>query len=335
MEKIMSDEIVVPASPSLWSKALELLAQPAILSACLIVLAAIFFNLLSGGILLSAYNLSNLLSVLPEIALVVIGVTVLMIAGEFDLSVGSVFAFAPMITFVFADEGWPVAATLPLAMVVALLIGFLNAFITLRYRLPSFITTLGMLFAVRSLTVALSDGFPPPFASDAPVWLFSGDLGPLKVSMIWFAVIFALVIFILRSTNYGTWLYATGGQSEVARSVGINVNRVKFAAFMFCSFMAGFAGMLQVFRLRSPLPSLGEGLELQVIAAAVVGGVALTGGVGTVIGAVLGLVLLKLIENGLILSGVDANWFKFATGVIMVVAVIAHANISARVKRSK
>jgi simple sugar transport system permease protein len=309
------------------------LARPEVLSIILLVCVITIFQFLSGGILLGAYNVSNVLTVLPEIGLVVIGVAILMIAGEFDLSVGSVFALAPMLTFSLADAGWPVSITLPFAILATLCIGFLNGLITLKYKLPSFITTLGMLFIVRSITVTLSDGFPPPFDPDAPVALFAGELGPIKMSMIWFFGILAIASVFLRSTNYGAWVYATGGQKEVADSVGINTFRVKIGAFMLSSLLAGFAGLLQVFRLHSPLPSLGEGLELQVIAAAVVGGVALTGGVGTAFGAVLGLVLLKVIENGLILTGVDANWFKFATGAIMIVAVIFHAGIRIHAKR--
>lgn len=312
---------------------LPIIARPEILSAVLLVVVVALFQILSGGILLGAYNVSNLLTVLPEVGLVVIGVAILMIAGEFDLSVGSVFAFAPMVTFALVEQGWPISVTLPLALLSTLVIGFINGYVTLHYRLPSFIATLGMLFVIRSLTVALSGGFPPSFADDAPTWIFSGAIGPVKVSMIWFFAILALAIVFLRSTNYGAWLYACGGQQEVAKSVGINTFRVKIGAFMACSFLAGLAGLIQVFRLRSPLPSLGEGLELQVIAAAVVGGVALTGGIGTVVGAVLGLVLLKVIENGLILSGVDANWFKFAAGFIMVFAVIMHSAIGLRMKR--
>ncbi|MEX3007869.1 ABC transporter permease [Hoeflea sp. TYP-13] len=316
------------ARTSFSNRIIAVAAKPEALGAAILIVVVLAFQALSGGILLSPYNVSNVLAVLPEIGLVVIGVSILMIAGEFDLSVGSVFALTPMIAFTLAESGLPISLTLAIAMACSLIVGFINGYITQVYRLPSFITTLGMLFVVRSITVSVSDGFPPPFAADAPTFLFSDFIGPVRVSMIWFFLLFALAAFGLKLTNYGLWVYATGGQREVAKSVGINTFRVKMAAFMLCSALAGFAGLLQVFRLRSPLPSLGEGLELQVIAAAVIGGVALTGGVGSVIGAVLGLLLLKVIENGLILVGVEANWFKFATGSIMIVAVILHASIA-------
>lgn len=324
----MTDVPSAPAGRSLTSRIVATAAKPEALGAIILCLVVILFQTLSGGILLSPYNVSNVLTVLPEIGLVVIGVSILMIAGEFDLSVGSVFALTPMIAFTLAENGTPIGLTLCIAMACALLVGLINGAITQIYRLPSFITTLGMLFVVRSLTVSVSDGFPPAFAPDAPTWLFSDFVGPVRMSMIWFFVIFAVAAFGLKRTNYGVWTYATGGQNEVAKSVGINTFRVKMTAFMLCSALAGFAGLLQVFRLRSPLPSLGEGLELQVIAAAVIGGVALTGGIGSVLGGILGLLLLKVIENGLILIGIEANWFKFATGSIMIIAVIMHASIA-------
>ncbi|WP_419913741.1 ABC transporter permease [Hoeflea sp.] len=309
------------------------IARPETLSVLLLLLTIAVFQILSGGIVLSPYNVSNVLTVLPEIGLVVIGITVLMIAGEFDLSVGSVFALAPMMAFSLAEMGLPIDLTIMLAIFATLAVGFVNGYITLRFNLPSFITTLGMLFVVHSITVTISGGFPPTFAQDAPVWLFAGSVGPLKASMIWFFAIFVLITVYLRSTNVGAWTYAIGGQQEVAKSVGINTFAVKIGAFMLCSFLAGLAGLIQVFRLRSPLPSLGEGLELQVIAAAVIGGVALTGGKGTVIGAVVGLALLKVIENGLVLTGMDASWFKFAAGILMITAVITHAWIGRRLSR--
>jgi ribose/xylose/arabinose/galactoside ABC-type transport system permease subunit len=317
---------------SVKMKVLAMLSRPDLLTFVLLIVVVTLFQILSDGILLGSYNLSNILTVLPEIGLVVIGAAILMIAGEFDLSVGSVFALAPMIVFSMADAGWGFNVSIPVALLSALLIGYINGYISIKFKLPSFITTLGMLFIVRSLTVSASGGFPPSFSPNAPEYLFSGDVGPLNMAMIWFfTILFASTIF-LRYTNYGTWLYATGGQEEVAKSVGIKTTRVKICAFMFCSFLAGLAGLIQVFRLHSPLPSLGEGLELQVIAAAVVGGVALTGGIGSALGAVLGLMILKIIENGLILTGVDANWFKFAIGAIMICVVIFNAFVEKSIK---
>ena len=134
-----------------------------------------------------------------------------------------------------------------------------------------------------------------------------------------------LASILLTMTNFGNWIKSTGGFLEAATSMGIPVNGVKLACFILCAMLAGFAGTIQVFRLQSPLPSIGESLELQAVAAAVIGGVALTGGVGTVFGATIGALLIRIIDNGLVLSRIDANWFKFAIGALTVFAVVGNS----------
>ena len=144
-----------------------------------------------------------------------------------------------------------------------------------------------------------------------------------------------LAAALLSLTNFGNWIRATGGFNEAAASMGIPVRRVKIICFMLCSMLAGFAGLLQVLRLGSPLPSIGEGLELQAVAAAVIGGTALAGGIGTVLGAIIGTLLIRTIDNGLVLSRVDANWFKFAIGLLTMFAVIANAWMAKMSRRIK
>ena len=214
-----------------------------------------------------------------------------------------------------------------MGLLVCAAIGFLNGWITLRFHIPSFIATLGMLFVVRSLTVVISGGFPPPFPDDAPTWLFTDLVGPVRLSMFWFIGLCLVIAVVLGASNYGNWIRATGGMPEAAQGIGIRTDRVKLSCFVLCAVLAGFAGMLQVLRLGSPLPSLGDGLELQAVAAAVIGGTALTGGIGTVLGAVIGVVLIRAIDNGMVVSGVDANWFKFAIGMLTIAAVIANGRL--------
>ncbi|MBN9243026.1 MAG: ABC transporter permease [Mesorhizobium sp.] len=295
--------------------------------ALLIVLIAVF-EIKSNGVLLSFENIRGVMGLLPEMALVAIGVTILMICGEFDLSVGSVFALMPMSIAVMLNAGVPFPAALLLGLAICALVGLINGYITLQFAVPSFITTLGMLFIARSLTIVISGGFPPLLPDDLPTWLFTDYIWQgaiLRMSFVWFAGIALLAAALLSLTNFGNWIRATGGFNEAAASMGIPVRRVKIVCFMLCSMLAGFAGLLQVLRLGSPLPSIGEGLELQAVAAAVIGGTALAGGIGTVFGAIIGTLLIRTIDNGLVLSRVDANWFKFAIGVLTMFAVIANA----------
>ncbi len=314
------------------------LDKPELAGLALLVILLVVFQIKSNGILLSVENIRGVMGLLPEMALVAIGVTILMICGEFDLSVGSVFALMPMSIAVMLNAGVPFPLALLIGLAICALIGFINGYITLQFAIPSFITTLGMLFIARSLTIVISGGFPPLLPDNLPTWLFTDYIWQgaiLRMSFVWFVVIAALAAALLSLTNFGNWIRATGGFNEAAASMGIPVKRVKIICFMLCSMLAGFAGLLQVLRLGSPLPSIGEGLELQAVAAAVIGGTALAGGIGTVFGAIIGTLLIRTIDNGLVLSRVDANWFKFAIGLLTMFAVIANAwmaRISRKIK---
>ena len=314
------------------------LEKPELAGLILLIVLMIVFQIRSNGVFLNQDNLRGILGILPETGLVAIGVTILMISGEFDLSVGSVFALMPMTMAVLMVHGVPFPLALAAGLAVCAAIGFINGYITIRFGIPSFITTLGMLFIARSLTVVVSGGFPPLLPDDLPNWLFTSFVGPgnmFRMSFLWFAAIAVLSSLMLSRTNFGNWITATGGFHPAAAAMGIPTTRVKIACFMLCSILSGFAGMIQVLRLGSPLPSIGEGLELQAVASAVIGGVSLTGGIGTVAGGIIGTTLIRVIDNGLVLSAVDANWFKFAIGVLTIFAVVANAWMRRRARSIK
>jgi simple sugar transport system permease protein len=314
------------------------LEKPELAGLILLVLLVVIFQVRSDGVFLNQDNLRGILGILPETGLVAIGVTILMISGEFDLSVGSVFALMPMTMAVLMVQGVPFPAAMLIGLAVCAAIGFVNGYVTIRFAIPSFITTLGMLFIARSLTIVISGGFPPLLPAELPNWLFTAFVGPgnmFRMSFLWFVGIAVATSLMLSRTNFGNWIKATGGFLPAAAAMGIPTARVKIACFMLCSVLAGFAGMIQVLRLGSPLPSIGEGLELQAVAAAVIGGVSLAGGIGTVLGGVVGTTLIRVIDNGLVLSQVDANWFKFAIGFLTIFAVIANAWMRKRAKAIK
>jgi simple sugar transport system permease protein len=314
------------------------LEKPELAGVALLVLLTLVFEIRSNGVFLSAENLRGILGLLPEVGLVSIGVTVLMICGEFDLSVGSMFALMPVSVALMTNAGVPFIPAILLGLLIGALVGFANGFITLTFSIPSFITTLGMLFIVRSLTVVITGGFPPLLASELPVGVFTQFVGPggiLRASFIWFAIIALAAGMMLGGSNFGNWIHATGGFMDAAAAMGVPVRGVKMACFILCAMLAGFAGTIQVFRLGAPLPSIGDGLELQAVAAAVIGGTALTGGVGTVLGAIVGALLIRVIDNGLVLSRVDANWFKFAIGGLTIFAVVANSWLRQTARRIK
>jgi simple sugar transport system permease protein len=314
------------------------LEKPELAGIALLLVLTLVFAFRSNGVFLSADNLRGILGLLPEVGLVSIGVTLLMICGEFHLSVGSMFALMPVSVALMTNHGVPFIPAMLLGLTISAVVGFANGFITLVFNIPSFIATLGMLFMVRSLTVVLTGGFPPLLSSELPIGIFTQFVGPagiLRVSFIWFAAVALIAGAMLGRSNFGNWIRATGGFLDAAKSMGVPVWRVKMSCFILCSMLAGFAGTIQVFRLGSALPSIGDGLELQPVAAAVIGGTALTGGVGTVLGAIVGALLIRVIDNGLVMSQVDANWFKFAVGGLTVFAVVANSWLRRTARRIK
>jgi simple sugar transport system permease protein len=305
----------------------------------LVVLVALlgYFTFRSGGLFLSYQNLRGILGLFPELSIMALGFALLMIAGEFDLSIGSVFGLAPIVLCALAQHfGLPFWACFAAALLMCVAVGLLNGFISLSFGIPSFITTLGMLFMLRSLCVVIyQSGAAPALPPDAPAWALTAPIGFLRVSTIWLAALGLLIYLLLERTNFGNWVRATGGALDSAKSMGIPTNFVKTTCFVISSLCAGLAGIIQVVRIASPLPSLGDGVELQAIAAAVIGGIALSGGVGNVLGAVVGMAIIRVIDSGMVMSRVDANWFKFAVGFLTIVAVIANIWLGRRARAIK
>ena len=218
-------------------------------------------------------------------------------------------------------------------------IGFLNGWRDDPFAIPSFITTLGMLFMARSLTVVISGGFPPRLDFEAiPERLFVSYVGPgelFRASFLWFGGIAIVVGLLLARTNFGNWVRSTGGFLPAAAGDGHPDRAGQDHLLHHLLVLAGFAGMIQVLRLGSPLPSIGEGLELQAVAAAVIGGISLAGGIGSILGGIIGATLIRVIDNGMVLSQVNSNWFKFAVGALTILAVVGNAWLRKRGRAMK
>ena len=275
-------------------------------------------------------NIRIVMGITPEYIIVAIGIAILMISGEFDLSVGSVFALVPMAIVQLTHQGFNIWRSIALGLSIGIIIGFINGFITLRFGIPSFIATLGMLYIARSLTTVATAGFPPPFPHELPNEMFVYQFELFRASLYWSLLVAVILGILLHRSNLGNWIYATGGDVIAASSMGIKTNNIKMFCFILCGFLAGFAGMIQTFRLEAPLPSQGYLLELESIAAAVIGGVSLFGGIGTVIGAIIGAVLIRFLESGIIMARIDAEWFRAGLGTLIILSVVFNTYISRR-----
>jgi simple sugar transport system permease protein len=254
-----------------------------------------------------------------------------MISGEFDLSVGSNFTFSAIVLGILLKAGVPSLVALTAVLTMAGLIGFVNGLITLRTGIPSFITTLGTLFFWSGMALWVTGGWPISFIAPLPILNVLGNSTPspassLHVSAAWWAIVAVIFWVILEKTRYGNWVYGTGGKTEAARAVGVPVDRVKLINFVTCGVLAGLAGALQLGRMMSISP-VRSGLELEAIASAVVGGVSLFGGVGTIPGMILGTIALASIEVGLIAAGAPSFWYTAFVGLVIIAIVVINTRL--------
>jgi simple sugar transport system permease protein len=272
--------------------------------------------------------------------------TLLMTSGEFDLSVGSVFGFTPVVMWtLFNTETMPLPLAFLAALLVAVLIGWVNGLFVTRLGIPSFLVTLGMLLVVRGTALWLTDGFPQRTWDAGEQWLASvlvgeicmggegvGCRGGLRIymSLIWFILIAVAFHYLLTRTRFGNWIQATGGNPGAARNRGVPIKRVKMILFMLTSAMAGFAGVISSIRVSAANPNSGQGYELEVIAMVVIGGTALMGGRGTIIGTVLGVLILRLMRNGIVLIGVPGLAYNIFIGAIILGMMALHSALEKR-----
>lgn len=272
-------------------------------------------------------SFSSILIIAAEIGVIAIPMTLLMIAGHFDLSSGSVLGFSSLLLpFLVVNYNVQADFALLAAFIAALVIGYLNGAISVRFRLPSFIVTLGSLLFWRAATFVMTGGFPISLPKQPGVIsIFSFRLGNgFYASALWFALFVVIFTFVLARTKIGNWVFASGGNERAARSLGVPVDRLWIGLFVLTAAGAAIAGFMQVGRFNSVDALRGAGIEQQVIAAAVIGGVRLTGGYGSVIGTALGCLMFGMIRNGLVLAGLGSYWFEGITGLILVGAVVVN-----------
>jgi len=279
--------------------------------------------------------LSGVLTIAAELGIVAIGVTFLMISGEFDLSVGSVLGVAAMAFALLAKANVPHAIALIIALSFAALIGLLNGLIVVWTRVPSFIVTLGSMMFWRGVLLAVTGGFPVAYGGYSTLmYALSGrtTVG-FHMSAPWFGAFVLMLGVVLTRTRYGNRVFAAGGNPEAARALGVNVRRIKITNFVLSALLAGFAGIVQFCRFGSVDPLRGSGIETEAIAASVIGGTLLSGGYGSVIGTCLGVLMVGMIRSGLVLAGAPAYWYRAFIGLILILAVILNTRIRRMVTR--
>ena len=306
--------------------------------------AVVAFTVLSlaSDVFATQQNLFNVTRNFAFVAIIAIGMTAVIITGGIDLSVGAVLVLSGMVIGMTMHAGMSIWLAIPLALGASLLVGALNGLMIAYVGVPSFVVTLGMLSIARSLAMVLSNNrMVYQFGPDQDRLLALGGgfvdltlplVGSIQVPnpVIFLLVLMLTVGLLFRWTRWGRYLFAIGGNERAATSTGVPVKRIKVSVYMFSSLCAGMAGILEVGWLGTITTSLGQGMELAAIAAAVIGGANLMGGVGTAYGAVVGAALIEVIRNSLILLGISTFWQGTFVGTFIIVAALFDRLRSAR-----
>jgi simple sugar transport system permease protein len=311
-----------------------------------VVAAWIFFAVTAGRSgFLTLSGTASYLVIAAELGILAAPVALLMIAGEFDLSIGSTMAASGMtIALCGAVLGWPLWAGFVAAVLLSLAVGLVNGLIVTRTRLPSFIVTLGTLFILAGGTIGVTrlvtgrtqvGGLEEAGGFGAFSRIFAGRIGPFPVTILWWAAITALAAWVLARTRPGNWIFAVGGAPDAARRLGIPVDRVKIALFMATSLAACLVAAFQAVEFRGTDVLRGTGKELEAILAAVLGGTLLTGGRGSVLGAAAGALLFGMVQQGIVFSGVDSDWYKVFLGAVLILAVLLNSSVQARAAEAR
>jgi simple sugar transport system permease protein len=315
----------------------------AIAGAIAIWLAFAFYGV-SSTAFLSAKGFASYLEVAAQLGIIAVPVALLMIGGEFDLSIGSTIGACGMVTALLSVQfGWPLWLAVGAAFVVAVIIGFVNGSLVVRTGLPSFIVTLGMLFMIRGATIGITKaytgrtqigGVKDLAGYDVATKIFSQKFAiggaQFSISILWWALLVALGTWLLLRTRFGNWIFGVGGSAPAARNVGVPVDRVKIILFIMTAVSAWLLSTIQVITFSGTDVLRGEQREFYAIIAAVIGGCLLTGGYGSVIGAAFGALIYGMIQQGVVYARIDANWVQFFLGSMLLIAVLVNRAIRAR-----
>ena len=304
----------------LW-KILEIREVGAVLP---LLIAVILFTAKSDRFL-TYDNMINVLRIASFTMICAIGECYLLISGSWDISIGAVYSLGGVIAgLAMTSMGLPIWLSTILALVAGGIIGLVNAFLVEKLEMPAFVATVGTQFIAKGLVQGITKGtpvypLPDKFLGIGQTNLQIGSLGIPWVLVI--AIVLSIIAgLILKYTTYGRKIYAVGGNGEAARLAGIPTTKIRFSAFILCGILAALTGVLMASRLGSAQANIGNGFEMIVIAGAVIGGISMSGGAGSIFGMALGAFFMALITNGMTLIKISATWQTLVTGAILILA---------------
>jgi ribose/xylose/arabinose/galactoside ABC-type transport system permease subunit len=269
-------------------------------------------------------TVNNLLNVTRQIsinAIISVGMTLVILTGGIDLSVGSIVALTGSITAGLLVGGQSIFLAILVGMLVGVTLGLCNGLLITRGRIPPFIATLGIMTAARGFTLVYTEGRPITGMGEGFRFLGGGYIGGIPVPVIIMIIIFIATYIMLKKTRLGRYIYAIGGNEEAARLSGINTKKILLSVYALGGLLAGFSGIIMASRLNSAQPTAGISFELDAIAAVVLGGTSLAGGVGTIGGTLIGAFIIGILDNGLNLLNVSSFYQQVAKGFVILLAV--------------
>jgi ribose/xylose/arabinose/galactoside ABC-type transport system permease subunit len=297
------------------------------------LLIAVFFSLTSP-VFLTAYNFFNLLRQTAGLGVVAMAMTALIVAGEFDLSVGAIYAVTGVVTGLLTKSmGMNIWLAACAGLVAALLLGALNGLLVTLTRINSFIATLATQMVFRGIAMVLSQGQPISGFDENPFYAIMGRselFGMIPVPIFWLVGAGIVLFIALHRTTFGVRVYASGDNRDAAELAGIKTVRVKRACFLITAVAAGLASLISLGYLKTVTPTQGTNLELEAIAAAVIGGTAMSGGIGSIVGTFIGTFIMAEVRTGLVLLGTDAYIQDAFVGLVIALAVIVNVRVSFR-----
>ncbi|NLG57750.1 MAG: ABC transporter permease [Clostridiales bacterium] len=266
-------------------------------------------------------NLLNTARNFSAIAVAGIGVSVVILTGNIDISVGSVYGLAGVTVALLMKSGMGVVPAVLLGMAVGALCGMVNGMLVVYFRLPSYIATLGMMQIVRGVCYILTRGYPVSGMADSFKWIGQEQMLGVPVP-VYFMLLFALVFAVFRNrTKTGRRIFAMGGNEEATRISGVNTRRLKILCFVLAGVCAAFAGIINASKVGVAQPTAGNGFEMDAIASVIIGGSSMAGGVGTVVGTLIGSAIMGVLRNALVLLSVESYWQTLVMGVVIIFAV--------------
>jgi ribose transport system permease protein len=297
------------------------LSSGLIVYAGLIVVTAVFAIILRDSGFLTVNNFANILRQTAMVSIMAFGMTFALSAGEIDLSIGQVVGLSSLVAAVLLRDV-SILVAVPAALGVGVVVGLINGLLTTRLRVPSFLITLGTTGIVGGLARLITDLQAVPITDETyTFWFGAGEIGPVPVLLIWTLAILLLSHVLYRKSTFGRKVLATGGNRIAAKYSGINTDRIRVGALVACSLSAALAGILYAGRLHGARYTIGETDLLTVIAAAVIGGTSMMGGRGSIVGALMGSLVMGILNNGLILMQLSVSEQMIARGAIIVIAV--------------